>query len=237
MKKKKVSFLAMILTFAMVACGQPMTENALDTGDEEVLSGVNNTCEETESECAKHDNVAGEVKETTEVETQTEVESAEKEEGFTVAVNPIVVPDPSTQSEFVIEVTAENFLSIFEFVAINQYNDWGEYTLKLCGFSSLLYDQGWAIGNIKDFAIEYDVFDYSKLTLAGIFSAKFGLVADENSEAEVRMYRAKGTITFYPIESVQDTLYEIDGSRFFLRTLPDGSEVWIHTDVDGIMVY
>lgn len=238
---KKISLLLIVaMALISVACGSDKSVvGANAEGDIKELASMQAELESMEKEFEELKNSVQKLEESYLVEHQSgDSHVEEKEEGFTIAIDPVVVPDPSTQSDLVIEVTAENFLSIFEFIAINQYDSWGDYTSKLCGFSSLLYEQGWAIGRLEDFGVEYDVFDYDKLISIGVTAGKLDLSADENAEAEVRIYRAKGTLTCYPIEDVNDTERLSDEKlRYFMRVLPDGSEVEIVTDVDGIMVY
>jgi len=235
--RKHTIFILFLLAISLAACGDTEA-NVVPTESEKIIfetSSVKGEMESRQEEPEISTEIIDEIKETTECETQNEVKS--EEISFTVATEPITVPDPTTQSEFVVEVTAENFLSIFEFIAIPQYNAWGEYSYQLGGFSSLLYEQGWAIGTLKDFAVEYDVYDYSRVTDLGVTAGKTHFQVEEDAEVGLRIYRAKGILTCYPIESVKDTFYQDGDSRFFKRTLPDGLEVWIYTDKEGIMVY
>jgi len=248
--KKLSLIMVFILTLSLIACG-----NNAEMVPKENYDAVVEKLEKTEKELAQVQEEVIELR--TEIdaiivslkkinEKETEVENQEatekkEDEGITTVITPITVPDPTTQSEFVVEITAENFLSIFEFIAINEYNRWGEYkSSKKCGFSSLLYEQGWAIGKIDNFAVEYSVFGYPKTTeTQPINSAVSTGVSNENAEMDLRIYRVEGTITFYPVKDVRDKVFtsiEYD-HRTIDRTLPDGSVITIYTDVDGIMVY
>lgn len=245
MKKVLSLSVIIILMMMLLSCGNSSEDVVSKAEYDAVTSKLSRKNEELqrqlESVQAELDELKRSIEENEKKQTsdaQVEEMQEEKEEGgFTTATDPITVPDPDTQSEFVVEVTAENFLSIFEFVAIDQYNTWGEYSYKLGGFSSLLYEQGWAIGTLEDFAVEYAVFDYAKVTSLGVTASKTHFPTEKDTEIGLRIHRAKGTLTCYPIESVEDTYYEYEDYQFIKRILPDGSEVWIETDKEGIMVY
>lgn len=240
MKKKILFLLTATIIVSLSACKSNAGENVFefenDTSNLESAS-ANEGLENEQAELGTLESSITETEENTGATQVNETKEEQEEEGFTTATDPIIVPDPGTQSEFVVEVTAENFLSIFEFVAIDQYNTWGEYSYKLGGFSSLLYEQGWAIGTLEDFAVEYAVFDYAKVTSLGVTASKTHFPTEKDTEIGLRIHRAKGTLTCYPIESVEDTYYEYEDYQFIKRILPDGSEVWIETDKEGIMVY
>lgn len=246
MRIKSGFFIVVVLMLSLSACEDNKEETVPKVDYDAVVSEL----ESTKSELKQLQNEVTTLQEELQVLKESIEESEEilktkvddlQEEGLTIATEPIIVPDPTTQSEFVVEITAENFLSIFEFIAINEYNRWGEYkSSKKCGFSSLLYEQGWAIGKIDNFAVEYSVFGYPKTTETHpINSAVSTGVSNENAEMDLRIYRVEGTITFYPVKDVRDKVFtsiEYD-HRTIDRTLPDGSVITIYTDVDGIMVY
>lgn len=241
--KKKMELLVVITSLMVIcACGNSVEETVSKAEYESVVFEL----QATKAELEKMEDEFELFKETIENaknETSSEMSAQEKhetmEEGVTSAIDAITVPDPSTQSEFVVELTAENFMSVFEFIAVNEYDVWGEYSSKCFGFSSLLYEQGWALGKVEDFAVEYSVFGESKVTDTNPTAGKplgYGYHG-ENEDPDLHIYRAKGTVTFYPIEDVNDTVRVYDSIRYIVRVMPDGSEEWLYTDLEGIMVY
>lgn len=249
----KILFMV-VLAIALVSCGDVEDEIISQTEPETVGVEQNSIGAELQNqledvhideESMQHElNVPKESVGEMEKEPESKVEEISEikvDEGFAIATDPITVPGSSTQSEFVVELTAENFMSVLEFKGVSRYDTWGEYRGKIWGFSSLLYEQGWALGKVEDFAVEYSLFDDERTStsdLIGSKSMEFGRFA-EDANPNLRIYRAKGTLTFYPIEDVSD---EVESSaeydvRVIRRTLPDGSLIRIYTDLEGTMVY
>ena len=236
---KRVGLLVFgILTMLLVACGNG--EEKLIP--EQEVSKIVTELEQLQSELESLQSKLNDLESLAEKDVDEELipKDQEEEEGYTIATSSITVPDPATQMEFIVEVTPENFLSIFEFITVNQYNKRGEYTSKRCGFSSLLYEHGWALGFVEDFEVDYVVFGdmESRDTFVGSVQGYWS-VEDEEAEPDVRIYDAKGTLTFYPIESVYDEVRIMTGNdaQGINRTLPDGSRIMLYTDLEGNFVY
>lgn len=248
MKSRIVLVVAIILIILLSACGKGAEETVAKSEYEEVVSKLSEAEDNQKQMQAELENIKKELEalktaiheeENQEIEAQTEsLMEVKEEEGLTVATDPIVVPDSCKQSEFVVEVTAENFLSIFEYIALNKYDTWGEYAGKSIGFSSLLYEQGWALGKVEDFAVEYCVYDDVRRTVSNpLTSIVFTSDFKEFGEMRLRIYRAKGTLTFYPIEFVSDTNIILGSYQYITRELPDGSVVEITVDLEGNMCF
>lgn len=245
MKKTFGVFTVAMLTVTLLSCGNNAEDIVSKAEYDAVVSNLNSRNAELQTQLESVQAELNALKESIEEAASApekkseEVPEIKEDEGLTVATDPITVPDPSTQSEFVVELTAENFMSVFEFIAVNEYDVWGEYSSKCFGFSSLLYEQGWALGKVEDFAVEYSVFGESKVTDTNPTAGKplgYGYPG-ENEDPDLHIYRAKGTVTFYPIEDVNDTVRVYDSIRYIVRVMPDGSEEWLYTDMEGIMVY
>lgn len=249
MKREKGILLIFFLMLFLVACEDNTAEMISKEEFNEVVSEMQNAKQELDSLRTKVENVQNELtelktyiaeREEKEEEIQVGEAAPKKSEGLTMATDPIVVPDPSTQSKLVVELTTENFLSLFEAKAVNMYDTWGEYSKKMCGFSSLLYEQGWALGKVEDFAVEYSIFDEPKGICEELEGIKHYLkVEEDNEDISLQIYRAKGTLTFYPVETVSDDITDSPENymKSIIRTLPDGSWIGIYTDIYGEMVY
>lgn len=250
MKKMSILFLSVVCGISLVACGKNMEETVSKAEHEAVLLELDATKSELrqlekkltmlteELENAKTDLDETEEEEILESEATDDLE--QKKEGFLVATEPIVVPDASLQSELVVELTTENFLSVFEYMAINQFDENGSYYAKVCGFSSLLYEQGWALGKLEEVEVNYSIFGKER-TDTDLTQVKVLDITLNESDTDVvlTIYHAEGKATFYPIKEVSDETeaapeYNV---RVIRRTLPDGSVVVMYTDVDGHMVY
>jgi len=249
MKRKIEIFLMVILIMLLPGCGSNVEETVSKTEHEAVLSELDaakneldRLREELTAMSEELENVKAVLEKTEEgntLEYEIQEDLEKTEEGLTIATEPITVPDPETQSKFVVEVTKENFLSVFEFVAVDHYDAWGEYTSKVGTFSSLLYEQGWALGSVTDYRVQYIVYENMKgvdTFIGEIPMAWF--VEKENVTPNPRIYDAKGTLIFYPIEDVHDEVTIIDDNiRRVYRTLSDGSAFLMYTYGDGTISF
>lgn len=235
---KKISLLLVFVSLSLIGCNSSAGETGVKSEHNEVVLEMNEEIEQLQTDLEQIQSELDALKESAETETAQEIRR-EDDGSLTTATEPIVVPDPATQSEFVVELTKENFLSVFEFVAVDHYDAWGEYTSKVGTFSSLLYEQGWALGSVTDYRVQYIVYENMKgvdTFIGEIPMAWF--VEKENVTPNPRIYDAKGTLIFYPIEDVHDEVTIIDDNiRRVYRTLSDGSAFLMYTYGDGTISF